>query len=246
MISVLDSTITHTKTRSSEVVHITDCSYVALINTRIAMANQQFAGILIDSVSSLNIASSFFEGCYNLPSVILIKEVHVTSYLTADGDDAQCCPDISRINNSTFFNNSGGRSIITLYRASSFDIVNCSISDNNMTGITIIESNIRISGHNVIQNNRYKEGAGITLSLPGTITVQDELYLLNNTADDHGGAILVLPPQKTKNLHDRGEIIDNCTLNFEIIQNSNYSDNECIEYHFQYNILLRKQSTERR
>ena len=174
---------------------------------------------MIDGASILNIASSSFEECYNLPSVILIKEV------TADVIAYRLCfPDISRIINCTFFNNSGGRSVITLYRTSSFDIFNCSISDNNMTGITAIESSIQLSGHNVIQNNRHKEGAGITLSLPGTITVRDELYLLNNTADDHGEAILVIPPQKTKNLHDRGEIINACTLTFEIIQNSNFND----------------------
>ena len=62
--------------------------------------------------------------------------------------------------------NVGGQSVITLYHAFG-TFVNSRISNNNMTGITAIESNIELHGHNVIENNRNTEGAGITMLLPG-------------------------------------------------------------------------------
>ena len=51
-----------------------------------------------------------------------------------------------------------------------------------MTGITLIETSAKFSGHNVIQNNRNNgrnlEGAGIvTLFLPAFIEVDGELLL---------------------------------------------------------------------
>ena len=64
-----------------------------------------------------------------------------------------------------------------------------------MTGITILEgSAVHFVGHNVIQNNRNTEGAGIILSSKSHIAIQDELLLYNNTADKHGGAIFVRKP----------------------------------------------------
>ena len=64
-----------------------------------------------------------------------------------------------------------------------------------MTGITIVNHGIvRFIGRNVIQNNRNTEGAGITLLSTAYIGVNGELFLYNNTADKHGGAILVKQP----------------------------------------------------
>ena len=77
-----------------------------------------------------------------------------------------------------------------------------------MTGITLIESNIRFSGVNVIQKNRNTEGAGIYLqSALSHIIVDGKLMLYNNTADKQGGAILVM--KLTVN-----DLKSQCTLNF--------------------------------
>ena len=65
-----------------------------------------------------------------------------------------------------------------------------------MTGITLIDTSATFSGHNVIQNNRKTEGAGIKLISPAYIQIDGELLLYNNTADKHGGAILVIASQQ--------------------------------------------------
>ena len=104
------------------------------------------------------------------------------------------------ITNCTFSNNTGGQSVIvfdinTDDEHFSATITNSSIFDNNMTGITIMNSGlVWFKGHNVIQNNKNTEGAGITLSSNVYIVVQGELLLYNNTADKQGGAILVKQP----------------------------------------------------
>ena len=63
------------------------------------------------------------------------------------------------------------------------NIHSCTISDNNMTGITLIETSATFSGHNVIQNNRNTEGAGagITLYFKANIGSMVNCYLYNNT-----------------------------------------------------------------
>ena len=196
--SLLDSTIVHTKA-SKQVVYIINCRQVTVSNTLLRMANQKFAGFESDKIDYFSVRNSRFEGCYNLPSVLLI-----ISELFYD----------SSIYTSTFFNNTGGRSVITLYRANTL-IVNSSISDNSMTGITAIKCNVQFYGRNVIQNNRYTEGAGITLSLPGVIAVQGELYLLNNTAEYNGGAILVMPLSKIYALLNKNTMVNvQCSLTF--------------------------------
>ena len=93
--------------------------------------------------------------------------------------------------NCIFSNNSGDHTVILTDKLTNF--VNSSISSNNMTGITGISTTIKFSGHNVIQNNKYSEGAGITLLEQSVINVNDgELLLYNNTAYKHGGAILAV------------------------------------------------------
>ena len=99
--------------------------------------------------------------------------------------------------NSEFSNNTGGRSVISIYRSRAFynnSFINCTISDNAMTGITLFETTANFIGCNVIENNQNTHGAGITLVRPSFITVNGELFLYNNTADKHGGAILVVNP----------------------------------------------------
>ena len=206
-----NSTIVHNETKSDKAVFITHCSDVQLINTKITIANQLFAGILIEDVLKVTITNCLVQESYNLPSVVLIRRVTRNFDFT------------SEINNCIFSKNTGGHSVITLYDAQKFIIVNSSISDNGMTGITAIETDIEFHGHNVIQNNRYTEGAGITLILPGIISVSDELRMINNTAElNHGGAILVIPPPKRRSLYNIKEQVY-CTIAFLTSRHSNYS-----------------------
>ena len=96
-----------------------------------------------------------------------------------------------------------------------------------MTGITAIKCHVQFYGRNVIQNNRYTEGAGIILSLPGAIAVQGELYLLNNTAEYRGGAILVIPLPKFSALHTNNAMVNiPCSLNFRGNASIFFSDNK--------------------
>ena len=196
-VSLLDSTIVHTGASSNQVVRIVNCATVNVLNTKLRMANQKFAGFVVNGVAVLQVANSQFEGCYNLPSVILLKSKQ-NWFL---------------INNSSFSNNTGGRSVITLHNVF-LTVINSSISDNSMTGITAFESRIKFQGRNVIQNNRYTEGAGIMLPSPSTIIVASgQLHMINNTADNHGGAILVTPvPDITSLLNNTNFIV--CSLNF--------------------------------
>ena len=177
--SLLDSRIVHTETASDQVVNINSCDEVTMTNTTWKIANQHYTGIVTESIGQgLRIKDSHFEGCYNMSSVLLIKTQSR----------------LSTIDNCTFSNNTGGRSVIFLYQANC-QVKNSVISDNNMTGITAIESIIEFHGHNFIQNNQYREGAGITLTSQDTIKVHGELHMINNSAENRGGAILVVSHQ---------------------------------------------------
>ena len=182
--SLLDSTIVHTQTKSDSAISIGGCSCVRLTNISATIANQNFAGITVGLHSVVSIINSRFKDCHNLQWVIFIMN---TQFVSSDCQGIL----ISRIRNCTFLNNSGGLSVIVLYRSKQFQIYNSVISDNSMTGITAIESGIIFGGHNVIQNNRYTEGAGIALLLPSIVAINGVLHMINNTAERNGGAILV-------------------------------------------------------
>ena len=193
--SLLDSTIIHTKA-SNSVLYVKRCRHVSVNNTQVTIANQRFAGFELENLRSVSIDNSCFHECFNLPSVLLVNS---NVYIN--------------IKNSFFFNNTNGRSVITFYESNS-DITNSIISDNSMAGITALRCKIDFHGRNVIQNNIHTEGAGITLILPGIITTYDELYLLNNTAVSHGGAILVIPVSKPFTLHYHKNIVKQCSFDF--------------------------------
>ena len=202
--SLLDSTIIHTKA-SNSVLYVKRCHHVSVNNTQLTMANQRFSGFDLEYLRTVTISNTLFHGCYNLPSVLLVLKQFVT------------------IKNSIFFNNTNGRSVITFYESNSC-ITDSIISDNSMAGITAIRCSIDFHGRNVIQNNRYTEGAGITLISPGVITTYDKLYFLNNTAINHGGAILVIPVSDIFTLHD--ESIDtHCSFDFFIDSSISFSGN---------------------
>ena len=200
-LSILNSTITHTETPSSNGVSIKGCcTRVSFNNTRMRLTKQIGSGVIVEG-NSINTQSLRMDNCIIERSQSGIALLHVIgiTYL---------------INNCTFSNNSGNQSVIMIEQSNDVDlgclrmnnytqyeycgiISNSLISDNSMTGIVIIKSTnsgLYFIGHNVIQNNRNTQGAGIVLMNYAHIGVSGELLLYNNTADKHGGAILVMNP----------------------------------------------------
>ena len=198
-LSILNSTITHTETPSSNGVSIkVCCTRVIFSNTRMRLTKQKESGVIVEG-NSINTQSLRMDNCIIERSQSGIALLHVSgiAYL---------------INNCTFSNNSGNQSVIMIqsndislpcvwknYIYTQYNcgiISNSLISDNNMTGIVIFKSTqgLYFNGRNVIQNNRNTQGAGIVLMNYVRIVVSGELLLYNNTADKHGGAILVIHP----------------------------------------------------
>ena len=204
-LSILNSTITHTETPSLNGVSIKGCcTKVIFNNTIMRLTKQIVSGVFVDGDiqgigNSIDAQSLRMDNC-------IIERSHSGNALLYVSGLAYI------INNCTFSNNSGNQSVIMiksddinlgclwkniLTSYSCGVISNCSISDNNMTGIVILKSTrgLIFIGHNVIQNNRNTQGAGIVLMNDARIVVSGELLLYNNTADKHGGAILVIQPQ---------------------------------------------------
>ena len=183
------------------------CASVQLTNTSMRFANKPIGFKLVaDNVKNarIQIDSCQFIGSYAVTFIVYLEQVN------------------AKITNSTFSNNTGdanGGSVITLLHNNIYHIAivhSCIISDNNMTGITLIETSAVFSGYNVIQNNRNTEGAGITLYSSDRIWVKGELLLYNNTADKHGGAILVKQPS----IQAQRNQFSHCTLTFDIPSSS--------------------------
>ena len=213
-LSILNSTITHTETPSLNGVSIWGCcTRVIFNNTRMRLTKQIGSGVIVEG-NSINIMQSLImDNCIIERSQSGIALLHVSgiAYL---------------INNCTISNNLGNQSVIMIQQSNDINleylwknytqnncgiISNCLISDNNMTGIVIFKSTqgLNFIGHNVIHNNRNTQGAGIVLMNYAHITVSGELLLYNNTADKHGGAILVIHP-----LFKSQQPYSYCTMNF--------------------------------
>ena len=210
-LSILNSTITHTETPSLNGVSIKGCcTRVIFNNTRMRLTKQKESGVIVEG-NSINMQSLRMDYC------IIERSQSGTALLHVSGIAYM-------INNCTFSNNSGNQSVIMIeesndiyskclwvnYHTQCGIISNCLISDNNMTGIVIFKSTqgLLFIGHNVIQNNRNTQGAGIVLMNYVYIAVSGELLLNNNTADKHGGAILVIHP-----LFKSQQTYSDCTIN---------------------------------
>ena len=177
-------TIISTQSFSNYGVSITNCPHrIQFTNSQMTFANLFVAGLYqgiapFKAPLPLHIDSCQFEGSHNVPSILYLS--------------------LASIRNCTFSKNTGGDSVITISQSSVSKVestfTNCSITDNNMTGLTLIAIGAKFVGQNVIQNNRNTKGAGITLLLPGYIKVEGQLHLYNNTASKHGGAIFVMQP----------------------------------------------------
>ena len=207
-LSILNSTITHTETPSWNGVMIRGCcARVILKNTRMRLTKQIERGVLFeghnqDYGDSTNVQSLIMDNC------IIERSQSGTALLHVSGIKYL-------INNCTFTNNSGNLSVITIENdeidlecngniSACSSITDSIISDNNMTAVVIkmgkALNGFFFFGRNVIQNNRNTQGAGIVLVNYVRIIVIGELLLYNNTADKHGGAILVKHPLYTSQL----------------------------------------------
>ena len=183
--SFINSSIIHTETLSDIGVAITGCCpTVEIMKTKVRL-RKVLTGISIVS-SSVALTNCQFERSDGKETILHVKDTDIS------------------IKNCTFSNNTGYYSVIVIDNVNEqkfsyqniFKISDSTISHNNMTGITIIKNTgtVQFSGHNVIQNNRDTEGAGIKMESKAQIIVSGILMLYNNTADKHGGAILVKQP----------------------------------------------------
>ena len=199
--SLMDSTIHHTITPSNQGVSIKGFyTKVEFVNTKMTFANLHFRGLFIECngphACILQMNDCQFENSHNVPIVFYLSHTGVNVFT-----------------NCSFSNNTGGHSVISIYQPQhrfNNTFLNCTISDNNMTGITLFEAAAYFVGRNVIQNNQHTQGAGIILSLPSFVAVDGELLLYNNTADKHGGAILVMQPALSSQIYARPP----CSLRF--------------------------------
>ena len=178
-ISMINSKV-FTKSYSYCGVFINGAS-VHITNTSMRFVNKSFGFMLlgIDINNTIRIDGCHFNGSTVVTSVIYLNAVHV------------------RIINCLFSNNTSGHSVVKISDQAEIGYVvihSCNISDNNMTGITLIQAVATFSGRNVIQNNRNTDGAGITMFASSYIIIEGELLFYNNTADKHGGAVLATQP----------------------------------------------------
>ena len=184
------------------------CASVQLTNTSMRFANKPIGLKQVgdnDGNTAIQIDSCQFIGSYAVTFIVYLEQVG------------------AEITNSIFSNNTSdanGGSVITLHNIHYYITLivhSCNISkNNNMTGITLIDTSAVFNGYNVIKSNTNTEGAGITLHSSDSIYVQGELLLYNNTADKHGGAILVKQPSIQA---QRNQFLD-CTLQFDEPSNS--------------------------
>ena len=177
--NLLRSTIVHTGMTYSDygvfIISYGD-TFVTLGDTRMKFANLRLAGVYMKRMTARQLMKMYdcqFESSHNVSVILSVYET------------------VTRTENCIFSNNTGGNSVIVFFCSGDNIFRNSVISNNNMTGITLIASNTLFIRRNVIQNNRNTEGAGITLSMQAIIAVAGELCLYNNTADERGGAILL-------------------------------------------------------
>ena len=212
--SMVNSTVHHTNTyfAANYGVFVSTegcCISVRFTNTSMSFANIRYIGFVqygnIQLNSTIQMDSCQFIGSFGVPSIVYLNQIIEVV-----------------IKNCIFSNNTSdanGRSVVILHQITIGGslIQSCIISDsNNMTGITLIETIATFSGHNVIRNNRNTEGAGITLFMPAYIVLDGELLLYNNTADKHGGAILV----KQQSFHTGNNQLQFCTLSIDSTSSS--------------------------
>ena len=186
------------------------CPSVNITNTSMRFVNIRFVGLMLYTLySTIQMDCCHFIGNTDISFVIYLYQVQ------------------AKIINCIFSNNTSdrdGRSVVLIQQTGdSYAVIHsCIISGNNMTGITLIDAVATFSGHNVIQNNRNTDGAGITLLTSSYISIEGKLLLYNNTAEKHGGALLVkqYPQNLVLTLTQRSQPLaistsTHCTMKFE-------------------------------
>ena len=182
-LSLLNLTVFHTESYSTSGVLVSGCcSQVVLNNTNMRFASQS-VGLFLRSDTQTNknmfqMTNCKFDGSRRMNNVIRVQLTHIA------------------IKNCTFSNNTGTGSVLaiflTVFNRTSID--SSTISNNNMTGIYILQTMVRFIGRNVIQNNKHTSGAGVKLAMYAYIVVDGELFMINNTADLQGGALFMVQP----------------------------------------------------
>ena len=201
----IKSSIMHTEKWSKNGVVITG-RYPAIyfMDTKVRLCKQYDKGFYIAKsgfqASPVDITNCQFERSDCEKAILYVKNTEIS------------------ITNCTFSNNTGDYSVIVINNDNKYyhviSITDSTISHNNMTGITISNNKqlVHFYGNNVIQNNRDTEGAGIKMENKAQIVVNGTLMLYNNTADKHGGAILVKQPNIfTSQIH----LPSICTFQFD-------------------------------
>ena len=187
------------------------CASVQITNTSMRFANKLIYGFMLLDTNFVLSNALQMDGCQFIGSTGVTFVIYLY----------QVAP---RIINCIFSNNTSdedGRSVVTIELSGISAVIHsCIISDNNMTGITLIKAFATFSGRNVIQNNRNTEGAGIALFGSSYIIIEGELLLYNNTAVKHGGALLVTQsklhvlPERSRLIYD-SSTISTCAMEFE-------------------------------
>ena len=192
LLTLVSVTILHTNSHSNygfKIQSVGCCLDVVMNNTKMTFTKQRLIGFNIASdqvcILTIEMNNCKIDGNQCQRAVVYFEKARTV------------------IKNSTFSNNKGGQSVM-VFDCNIDDInrfcrdiicntvVNSTISNNSMTGITIFERTaILFKGRNAIHNNSNIEGAGITLPSNSFIAVQDELLLYNNTAYKQGGAVIV-------------------------------------------------------
>ena len=145
------------------------------------LQNNQIGGFVADGLYRMfgfkmpvmDIQNCVFEGSRNSQSVAIFHDINV------------------RIANCLFRNNTQGRSVVTISVGSQINVIikNSKISNNNMTGLTILSGPITFLGNNTIENNNAIRGGAINILELSIFGVYGTLTLRNNTARKFGGAI---------------------------------------------------------
>ena len=179
---MINSLISHTDKRLSQsAVWIRRCRHVVLEKVTMHLQNNQVGGFLADglyrlfgfTMPKIDIQSCVFEQSINSRSVAIFNDINV------------------RIGNSIFRNNTQGRSVVTISVGSQMHvwIIFTTISNNGMTGLTILSGPVTFLGNNTIENNNAIQGGAINLLELSVFAVFGTLTLHNNTAGTFGGAI---------------------------------------------------------
>ena len=94
-------------------------------------------------------------------------------------------------NNSLLYHPSLSSGAIYIEEHANVIIKDCTISDNNNTGITAVHSYIRFTGKNVIERNSAINGGGVLLHSNAIMLLSEHstLFIENNNATEHGGGI---------------------------------------------------------